>query len=67
MWGWPWQCDSGYNERAGVEDQCTCWKQVIDDGLRFHSDDARAIEVAIAATVLSRMLDLGCPNFVRIA
>lgn len=37
------------------------------DGLRFHSDETRATEVAIAAQVLNRMLDLGCPNSVRVA
>jgi hypothetical protein len=42
------------------------WKQVIGDGLRFHSDEARATEVAVAASVLNRMLDLGSPN-VRVA
>jgi hypothetical protein len=41
------------------------WKQVIGDGLRFHSDQARATEVAIAAQVLNRMLDR--PNSVRVA
>ena len=53
-----WQRDSGYNQRAGVEGQFARWKQVIGDGLRFHSDEARATEVAIAAQVLNRMLDL---------
>jgi hypothetical protein len=62
-----WQRDSGYNQRAGVEGQFARWKQVIGDGLRFHSDEARATEVAIAAVVLNRMLDLGCPNSVRVA
>jgi hypothetical protein len=62
-----WQRDSGYNERARVEGQFARWKQVIGDGLRFHSDEARATEVAIAAQVLNRMLDLGRPNSVRIA
>ena len=47
-----WQRDSGYNERARVEGQFARWKQVIGDGLRFHSDEARATEVAIAATAL---------------
>jgi len=36
-------------------------------GLRFHSDEARVTEVAIAAQVLNRMLDLGRPNSVRVA
>jgi hypothetical protein len=62
-----WQRDSGYNKRAGVEGQFACWKQVIGDGLRFHSDTARATEVAVAASVLNRMLDLGSPNSVRVA
>jgi hypothetical protein len=58
-----WQRDSGYNERARVEGQFARWKQVIGDGLRFHSDQARA--TAIAAQVLNRMLDR--PNSVRVA
>src|ERR687898_46430 len=62
-----WQRDSGYNQRAGVEGQFARWKQVIGDGLRFHSDEARATEVAIAAQVLNRMLDLGCPDSVYVA
>jgi len=62
-----WQRDSGYNQRAGVEGQFARWKQVIGDGLRFHSDEARVTEVAIAAQVLNRMLDLGRPDSVRVA
>src|SRR3954470_11099859 len=62
-----WQRDSGYNDRARVEGQFARWKQVIGNGLRFHSDQARATEVAIAAAALNRMLDLGCPNSVRVA
>ena len=62
-----WQRDSGYNERARVEGQFARWKQVIGDGLRFHSDQARATEVTVAAQVLNRMLDLARPNSVRVA
>jgi transposase len=62
-----WQRDSGYNERARVEGQFARWKQVIGDGLRLHSDEARATEVAIAAQVLNQMLDLGRPDSVRVA
>jgi hypothetical protein len=39
-------------------------KQAIGDGLRFHSDEAQATEVAIAAAVLNRMFDR--PNSVRV-
>ena len=62
-----WQRDSGYNERARVEGQFARWKQVIGDGVRFHSDEARATEIAIAGAVLNRMLDLGRPNSVCVA
>jgi hypothetical protein len=38
----PWQRDSGF--RVGVEGQFARWKQVIGDGLRFHSDEVRVID-----------------------
>ena len=50
-----------------MEGQIGRWKQVIGGALRFRSDEAQATEVAIAAEVLNRMLDLGGPNSVRIA
>jgi hypothetical protein len=54
-------------QRAGIEGQFARWKQAIGDGLRFHSDEARATKVVIAAQVLNQMLDLGHPNSVRVA
>ncbi len=62
-----WQRSSGCNEMAKVEGQIGCWKQVLGPALRFHSDRAQATEVAAAAAVLNRMLDLGRPNSVRAA
>jgi hypothetical protein len=58
---------SQYNQRARVEGQIARWKQVIGDGLRFHSDEAQATAVAIATVVLNQMLHLGRPNSVRVA
>ena len=43
------------------------WKRVIGDGLRSQTDRRQATEVAIAATVLNHMLELGRPEYVRIA
>ena len=43
------------------------WKRVIGDGLRSRTDGRQAAEVAIAAGVLNRMLELGRPEYVRIA
>ena len=62
-----WQRASGYNWRALVEADISRWKRVIDDGLRFQTDERQASEVAIAADVLNRMLELGRPEYVRIA
>jgi hypothetical protein len=62
-----WQRDSGYNERARIKGQFARWKHVIGDGLRFHSDQARATKITIATAVLNRMLDLGRPNSARVA
>ncbi len=62
-----WQKVSGYNWRALVESDIARWKRVIGDGLRSQTDGRQATEVAIAAEVLNRMLELGRPNYVRIA
>ena len=62
-----WQTASGYNRRARVEATMNRWKQVIGDELRAHTDERRATEVAVAVHALNRMLDLGRPNYVRIA
>jgi hypothetical protein len=61
-----WQRVSGYNIRALVESDISRWKRVIGDGLRSQTNGRQATEVAIAAGVLNRMLDLGRPNYVRI-
>jgi hypothetical protein len=62
-----WQRASGYNWRALLEADISRWKRVIGDGLRFQTDGRQATEVAIAADVLNRMLELGRPKSVRIA
>jgi hypothetical protein len=62
-----WQKASGYNWRALVEADISRWKRVVGDGLRFQTDGRQASEVAIAADVLNRMLDLGRPEYVRTA
>lgn len=62
-----WQKASGYGARAGAETAIGGWKQVIGDKLRSHADERRAIVVDVAVHVLNRMLELGRPNYVRIA
>jgi hypothetical protein len=62
-----WQRRSGYSFRALAEADISRWKRVIGDGLRSQTDGRRATEVAIAADALNRMLDLGRPEYVRIA
>jgi hypothetical protein len=58
---------SGYGWRALVECDISRWKRVLGDGLRSQTDGRQASEVAIAANVLNRMLELGRPEYVRIA
>ena len=62
-----WQKASGYNWRALVEADISRWKRVIGERLRSQTDRRQASEVAIAADVLNRMLELGRPEYVRIA
>src|SRR5215217_3236541 len=62
-----WQKASGYNWRALVESDVSRWKRVIGEGLRSQTDGRQASEVAIVADVLNRMLELGRPEYVRIA
>jgi hypothetical protein len=62
-----WQKASGYTRRAKAETAISRWKRVIGDGLRAHTDERRATEVDVAIHALNRMLELGRPNYVRIA
>ena len=62
-----WQRASGYNRRALVEADVSRWKRVIGDGLRSQTDGRQATEVAIAANVLNHMLELGRPEYIRMA
>jgi hypothetical protein len=61
-----WQKASGYNWRALVEADISRWKRVIGAGLHSHTAGRQASEVAIAASALNRMLELGRPEYVRI-
>ena len=62
-----WQKASGYNRRALAETAIGRYKRVIGDVLRSRTERRQAIEVAIAARALNRMLELGRPESVRIA
>ena len=62
-----WQTASGYTKCARAEAAMGRWKQVIGDRLRAHTDEGRATEVDVAAHALNRMLDLGRPNYIRLA
>jgi hypothetical protein len=62
-----WQKTSGYTARARAETAIGRFKQVIGNGLRSRTERRRTIEVDVAVYALNRMLDLGRPNYVRIA
>ena len=62
-----WQKASGYTKRARAETAISRFKRVIGDELRSHTEERRATEMDVAVHVLNRMLELGRPNYVRIA
>jgi hypothetical protein len=62
-----WQKASRYNRRALVEADIARLKRVTGGGLRSPTDGRRATEVAIAVSALNRMLELGRPEYVRLA
>jgi hypothetical protein len=62
-----WQKASGYNWRALVEADIGRRKRVIGDTLRSQADARQATEAAVAVNVLNRILEMGRPNYVRIA
>ena len=62
-----WQKASGYNWRALVEADIARFKRVIGGALRSRTDERRATEMAIAVRAMNRMLELGRPEYVRVA
>lgn len=62
-----WQKAAGYNWRALIEADISRYKRVISGALRSRADRRRATEMAVAVSVLNRMLELGRPESVRIA
>ena len=62
-----WQKATGYNERARAEAAISRYKRVIGDGLRSRTDRRRETEVNVSVHALNHMLELGRPNYVRIA
>ena len=61
-----WQKASGYHWRALVEADISRFKRVIGNGLRSRTDRRRGTEIALAVSILNRMLELGRPEYVRL-
>ena len=62
-----WQKAAGYNWRALIEADISRYKRVISGALRSRTDRRQTTEMAVAVSVLNRMLKLGRPESVRIA
>ena len=58
---------SGYNWRALIKADIARFKRGIGDGPRSRTSRRQATQVTIAVGVLNRMLDLGRPEYVRVA
>jgi hypothetical protein len=64
----PPVCDGlGYNWRALVEADIGRWKRVIGEAPRSQTDARQVTEAAVAVNVMNRTLEMGRPNYVRIA
>jgi hypothetical protein len=62
-----WQKSSGYNQRRRIETQTGCWKAVIGHKLKARSCKNQKTEANIGVLFLTRMTELGRPNFERTA
>ncbi len=62
-----WQRASGYKYRALAESDISRRNRVVGDGLRSRTDERQESEVTMATDALNRMLELGRPEYMRIA
>lgn len=62
-----WQKASRPNHRALMASDLSRWKRVIGDRLRSQTDGRQRTGITIAANVVNRMLELGRPEYVRVA
>ncbi len=62
-----WQKAAGYHWRALVEADISRFKRVVGGGLRLRTDRRRGTEIALAVSILNRMLELGRPEYIRFA
>ena len=62
-----WQRASVHNWRALVKADIGRYKRVIGDALRSRTEGRQTTEAAIAVASLNRMLELGRPEYVRLA
>lgn len=62
-----WRKAPGHHWRALVEADISRFKCVVGNGLRSRTDRRRETEIALAVSVLNRMLELGRPEYIRLA
>ncbi len=61
------EAEAGHGREAAAGRADLAASEEANDALRSRTDGRRRTEVAIAAGVLNRMLELGRPEYVRIA
>ena len=62
-----WQKASGSHWRALVEADISRFKRVIGNALRSRTDRQRETKIALAVSVVNQMLELGRPEYIRLA
>jgi hypothetical protein len=62
-----WQKSTGYNRRSRIETEMGRWKAVIGPKLKARNFDNQTTEAKIGVRALNRMIELGRPEFKRVA
>ena len=61
-----WQRETDYGKRSMAETAMARYKRILGDHLHARKLPGQQAEAAIGVAVLNRMIDVGCPESVRI-
>lgn len=62
-----WQRETGYGKRSMAETAMSRYKRILGDHLHARKLSGQQAEAAIGVAALNRMIDVGCPESVRLA
>lgn len=62
-----WQRETDYGKRPKAKTATARYKRILDNHLYARKLPGQQAEAAIGVSVLNRMIEAGCPDFVRVA